>query len=167
MLQTRTVVIALMTALTLGACREAKSTRWDEKATEVKKGLQPKVDKSTVEKGGSLNAFFPKEGGGLSRTFTQEKLGFAEAELVQAGKTAKASISDTNNLPTARKKFDSAAEQVAGFPMVTVGSKQTAVLVNGRWQVKVSSSAIDAAGRKALIGTFDLGGLADFQGKTP
>ena len=145
-----------------GACREAKSTRWDEKAAEVKEGKVAPVDKSTVEKGASLNSFFPPEDHGLRRTFTQEKLGYAEAKLVREGKTAQASISDTNNNPNARAKFDGASDRVKGHPLVTVGKRQSALLVNGRWQVKVSSSDFDAAERKALLEAFDLAQLSSF-----
>ena len=144
------------------ACSKPESTRWDEKAEEVKAGQGPAIDKSTVEKGSSLNDFFPKEANGLSRTFTQEKLGYAEAEIVRDGKTAKVSISDTNNNPPARDKFQSASKRLSGHPVVSVGKRQSALLVNGRWQVKVSSSDFDEGQREALLGAFDIGGLASF-----
>lgn len=149
-----------LSILLFAACSQPKSTRWNEKAEAAKKGETPKVDKSTVAKGGSLNAFFPAEAGGLKRTFTQEKTGFAEAELVSEGKKVKASISDTNNNPPARKKYEKASDTVAGHPLVTVGSKQSAVLVAGRWQVKVSSSELGPDARKALLEKFNLSGLA-------
>lgn len=155
------VAVAALVLVAVG-CREPKSTRWDEKAAEVKAGRVAPVDKSTVEKGASLNAFFPREGDGLSRTFTQEKLGYAEAKLVRQGKTAQASIADTNNNPAARTKFERATDTVKGHPLVTVGQRQSAVLVAGRWQVKVSSSDFDAAERKTLLQAFDIGQLADF-----
>ena len=153
------VLFAITASLAIG-CSKPESTRWDEKAAEVKKGEQPKVDKSTVAKGETLNAYFPPEQDGLSRTFTQEKLGFVEATLSVHGKNIKASISDTNNNPSARDKFQGAPEQVAGQPLVTVGSRQSALLVNGRWQVKVSSSDLDAAQRKAMLATFNLEALS-------
>ena len=99
---------AVLVVASLGAavsCSRPESTRWDDKAAEVKAGQQPKVDKATVAAGAGLNSFFPTETGGVTRTFTQEKLGYAEAKLVTSGKTAKASISDTNNNASARTKF--------------------------------------------------------------
>lgn len=152
----------LLIALALvGACKgEPEPTRWDKKTAEVKENKTPAVDKSTVAKGGSLNTFFPKEMSGLSRTFTQEKLGFSEAKIKMGPAEAKVSISDTRNNPSAKAKFEKSTEKVAGFPLVTVGKKQTAVLVADRWQVKVSSSFLDASARKALLEKFDLSGLA-------
>ncbi|MEL6186569.1 MAG: hypothetical protein AAFU79_18275 [Myxococcota bacterium] len=152
------VAVGLLAAA--AGCRgEPKSTRWDEKAAEVKSGA-PKVDKSTVAAGSTLNAFFPKEEGGVTRTFTQEKTGFAEAKLVVDGKTVKVSISDVRMHPKAAGKFESAPAKVDGHPLVTVGSKQSALLVAGRWQVKVSSSELDPPARAQLLERFDLAGLS-------
>jgi hypothetical protein len=49
---------------------------------------------------------------------------------------------------------------VSGFPLVTVGNNQSSVLVNKKFQVKVSSKELGAGDRKALLGTFNLKGLA-------
>lgn len=157
------IPLLLTLLIALVACREAKPTRWDEKAAEVKAGQTPKVDKSTVADGGSLNMFFPEEQGSLTRTFTQEKTGFAEAKIQISGSEAKVSISDIRNNPSAAKKFEKSTTQVAGHPLVTVGSKQSALLVSGRWQVKVSSSGLDPAARATLLERFDLAGLASKQ----
>lgn len=153
-------LVAVGLAASVTACRETKSTRWDDKAAEVKAGTTPKVDKSKVAAGASLNAFFPKEGGGLTRTFTQEKTGFVEAALKVDGQDVKVSISDVRNNPKAASKFGSATTKVAGHPLVTVGSKQSALLVAGRWQVKASGSGLSPEFRAQVLERFDLAGLA-------
>lgn len=148
-------------ALAATSCRgEPKSTRWDEKAAELEAGRTATVDKSTVAAGSTLNAFFPKEDDALTRTFTQEKTGFAEAKIVVGGQSAKVSISDIRSNPKAADKFASATDDVDGHKLVTVGKRQSAVLVAGRWQVKVSSSELDPSARAKLLQSFDLAGLA-------
>ena len=154
------VVLLAAGASMLAGCSRPESTRWDEKAAEVKAGKQPKVDKSNVAAGATLNAYFPPEKDGLRHTFTQEKLGFVEATLTVDGVEAKASISDTNNNPSARDKYANAADRLIGHPLVTVGKRQSAVLINGRWQVKVSSSNLEASARKAVLNRFNLKALA-------
>jgi hypothetical protein len=41
-----------------------------------------------------------------------------------------------------------------------VGKNQSSVLVNKRFQVKVSSKTLGPDARKAVLGSFDLAGLA-------
>lgn len=141
--------------LALGACKKEPS-RWDEAATAtVPASTAPKIE------GKKLNAFFPADGvDGFSRTFTQEKDGFVEAKLKKEGQEATLSISDAAGDEAAKSKFASAADKVAGQPLVTVGKNQSAVLVGGKFQIKVSSQSLDADARKALLAKFDIDGLA-------
>src|SRR5690242_20483855 len=97
-------------ALSFGAaaCNDPPS-RWDHaasaKATAAAGGAE-------VKPGSAFNAFFPADGtDGMSRVFTQEKAGFAEAKLKKDGKeVATLSISDTAGEADARAKFASAAD---------------------------------------------------------
>ena len=113
------------------------------------------------QKGGAFNKFFPKKGSDYDVTFTQEKEGFAEVKLSKGGKeVAKISISDTvTNLP-ARSKFEGVSTKVAGFPVIAQGKTANAVLVGDRYQVKVLSTSLTEADRKALLEKVNLKGLA-------
>ncbi len=93
--------------------------------------------------------------------FTQEKPGFAEARWFEAGtQVATLALSDAANDAPVKSKFDTATEKLGEFPVVTVGKNQSAVLVAGKYQVKVSSPTLDHAARRALLEKFDLAGLA-------
>jgi hypothetical protein len=142
--------------LSAAACGEKEPSRWDTAATATATAAGPKVA------GSKLNAFFPADGtDGYSRVFTQEKDGFVEAKLKKEGQdVATVSISDASSDEAAKGKFAGATEKVGDHPLVTVGKNQSAVLVNGKMQIKVSSQTLDADARKALLGKFDLAGLA-------
>ncbi len=157
---TNPVVLGLAVALALGACKKEEPSRWDQAATA--KPSPTASSASQVEKGAAFNAFFPADGtDGASRVFTAEKPGYAEAKLKKEGKEiATLTISDTASDPEAKKKFASATEKAKGYPLVTIGKNQSAVLVKDRYQVKVSSPTLDADARKAWIERFNLGGLA-------
>ncbi len=128
----------------------------------TQKGAQPAVAKK-AEQGSSFNQFFPGATAGYERVFTQEKKGFAEAKLKKDGKDmAMLAISDTISLPTAAQKFANSTVTVAGYPAVEIGTTQTAVLVNDRYQVKVLSRdpAFSKSDRQTWLQRFDLRGLA-------
>lgn len=150
-----------LAALLLLACSkdEPKSTRWEDAAA----ALATAAPSSSVPKlpTGALNRFFPKDGeGGYARVFTADKEGYAEAKLQKDGKdVATLSISDADQTPDAKSKFEKSTEKVAGFPAMTVGKNQTTILVKDRFQVKCSSPTLDHEARKAIIATFDLQGL--------
>ena len=141
--------------LSVTACGKEPS-RWDQAATATATAAGPKVE------GGKLNAFFPADGtDGYSRVFTQEKEGFVEAKLKKDGQeVATLAISDASSDEAAKGKFAGATDKVGAHPLVTVGKNQSAALVNGRFQIKVSSQTLDADARKALLAKFDLGGLS-------
>lgn len=145
-----------------GCAPKAPSPYSQAQQESTQKGAQPAVSKQ-AEQGSSFNKFFPKSGGGYERVFTQEKKGFSEAKLKQGGKElAMLSISDTISLPSAAKKFESSTTKVAGYPAMDIGTTQSAVLVNGRYQVKVLSRdpSFTAADRKVWLQKFDLAGLS-------
>lgn len=148
---------AFCLALVAVGCGKEPS-RWDQAATATATATAagPKIE------GSKLNAFFPADGtDGYSRVFSQEKEGFVEAKLKKDGQeVATLSISDASSDEGAKSKFASASDKVNGHPLVTVGKNQSAVLVNNKLQVKVSSQTLDADARKALLTKFDLAGLA-------
>jgi hypothetical protein len=112
--------------------------------------------------GKNFNSAFPKSGGGLTVQFTQEKEGYAQADLLKDGKKmAQLSISDTDSNPSARDKFKPGARTIAGHPSATVGSLGTAILVGNRYQVQVRSidPGFTAQEREAWLTQFQLGGL--------
>ncbi len=113
--------------------------------------------------GGEFNRFFPKDDGDYNVIYTQEKEGFAQAQLnFQGNEVATLSVSDTANNPAASEKFQSAASEIAGYPMATVGALGTAILVAERFQVQVRAkdASFGSDQRTAWIEQFDLDGLS-------
>lgn len=113
--------------------------------------------------GGQFNKFFPQPGAGFERVFAQEKKGFAEAKLKKDGQDlAMLSISDVAGNPEAAQKFQNATQKIGGYPAVAQGKNATVVLVNNRFQVKVTSKnpSFSQGDREAWLQKFDLNGLA-------
>ncbi|MCB0065297.1 MAG: hypothetical protein KDE19_24400 [Caldilineaceae bacterium] len=113
--------------------------------------------------GGEFNKFFPKDDGDYNVLFTQEKEGFAQAQLnFQGSEVATLSVSDTANNPDALEKFQDTDSEVAGYPAAGVGSLGTAILVAERFQVQVRSKddSFTEEQRTDWIEQFDLAGLA-------
>ncbi|MCX6366633.1 MAG: hypothetical protein NTX57_07985 [Armatimonadetes bacterium] len=113
--------------------------------------------------GSALNKFFPNDADGYDRIFTQEKNGFAMANLNKGGKTvATLSINDCAALPSSRDKFKSAGRSVAGNPATNDGMSGIAMLVGDRYQVKIRATggALSDADMQAWLEKFDLSGLA-------
>ncbi|MBC8135110.1 MAG: hypothetical protein H8F28_04380 [Fibrella sp.] len=128
--------------------------------------IKPANPDKPVE-GAALNKIFPPAGGGYKVTYTQEKKGFAQAEVLQDGKKlAILSISDTLTNPEAKAKFATASGRIGGYPSAAVGSQGTAILVGGRFQVQVRSQtpAMSAAGREAWLQKFNLDALKRLSG---
>jgi hypothetical protein len=138
-------------------CKQEPS-RWDQATSAHPTAIAA----SDSKPGSAFNKFFPADGvDGHSRVYTAEKAGYAEAKLKKDGKdVATLTVSDTHNDAEAAGKFASATEKVRGYPLVTVGKNQSALLVKDRFQIKVSSPTLDADARKAWIERFDIAGLA-------
>lgn len=149
---------ASFAALGSVGCKE-EPTRWDTAASAT---VARAPEAPPVKEAGSFNAFFPPDGvDGMSRVYTQEKPGFAEAKLQKDGKdVATLSISDASGDESALKKFETASDKLQGYPLVTVGKNQSSLLVKGRYQVKVSSPQLDPDARKVWLEKFNLSGLA-------
>jgi hypothetical protein len=126
-------------------------------------GATPKaIPQAEAIAGSSLNKAFPEAAAGYKVTFTQEKDGFAQADVSQDGKkVATLTISDTAANPSARDKFKASPRQIAGFPGAPVGSQGSAILVGGRYQVQVRSvgPTFTIADRDAWLARFKLAEL--------
>jgi hypothetical protein len=158
-------VLALLFVASLGgmAClcggdEPAEKSRWEKSESGGSKaeGAAPTEEaggeEPTPVAGSALNAAFPDDGAqGYTRTFTQEKEGFAEAKFVKEADEIVVTISDTANNPSARKKFSGASDTIQGHPAMKQGNNGTAVLVDDRFQIKATSKTVDEAGRKALL----------------
>ena len=150
--RTRSILAALLLSILLftTACAQKEAGRFDQVQQESTQGSE-------------FNKFFPAASDGYQRVFTQEKKGFAQAKLKKDGKeVAKISVNDTISNPSAAAKFAKSSKKISGYPAIERG-KQTAVLVDNRYQVKIISSDPDvftAADREAWLKKFDLNGLS-------
>jgi hypothetical protein len=142
--------------------QEARPTRAELPAAS-NSAVEKAIPQSQALAGKNFNAVFPASGDGLSIAFTQEKDGYAQADLTKGGKKlAQLSISDTATNPAAKEKFKNSVKQLGGFPMAPVGSQGSALLVAGRYQVQVRSldPSITAAEREKWLEKFKLPELA-------
>ncbi|BFM38978.1 hypothetical protein [Synechocystis sp. LKSZ1] len=151
--------------VSLSACTPQPPSRFEQAQQEsTQRGATAVVKESS--QGAKFNAFFPPVEGDYKRIYTQEKQGFAEAKLKRAGKeVAVLAISDVLNNPAAVQKFQTSSLTIAGYPAVQQGSMATALLVEGRYQVKVLSrdASFTAQDRKQWLEKFNLAGLAALQ----
>jgi len=159
----KVVAVLLLSVLLLTtACTPKAPGRFDQVQQESTKTKTGQAVAKTATQGSEFNKYFPKASSGYDRVFTQEKKGFAEAKLKQAGKdVAMLSISDTSSTPSAAAKFSKSTKKIGGYPAVEQGSTATAVLV-GKYQVKVLSRAasFSASDRADWLSKFNLDGLA-------
>jgi len=129
-------------------------------------GTVADVPNSQVVNGTAFNRLFPEPDTGEQLVFTQEKRGFSEARLKRGDRVkALLAISDVTTAPAARSKFKASKSQLQGWPLVEQGAQASALLVADRFQVKViaQGEGLDVEQRHALIGAFDLKGLAALQ----
>ena len=156
------IFISMMLALLLlvSACGKTEPTRWDNAQQESTS--QPRNEAVNQQtKGGEFNQFFPQVSGEYSLVYSQEKKGFAQAKLKQGGQeVAKLSISDTIDTPNATKKFENSTTQISGYPAKEQGKNTTALLVGGRYQVKVTSTSLSPSDREQWLTRFNLSGLS-------
>jgi hypothetical protein len=155
--------LLLSLLLLVTSCASKPPSRFDQaqQASSQQKSGQAVVKEST--QGAEFNKFFPKGSDGYERVYTQEKKGFSEAKLKKDGKdVAMLAISDIKNTPSAAAKYQQSTTTIAGYPAATLGTTQTSVLVNNRYQVKVLSRepSFTASDREAWLQKFDLNGLA-------
>lgn len=148
------------------ACAPKTPGRFDQAQQESIRQRSGQAIAKDSTQGSEFNKFFPPDGAGYQRVYTQEKKGFAEAKLKKDGKDlAVLSVNDTQGVKGATNpaaKFVNSPKKIAGYPAVSQGSTGTAVLVGNRYQVKVQSrdASFTEAEREAWIQKFNLGGLA-------
>jgi hypothetical protein len=162
-------VTALAFAFILSACGKKEDPRWGEANTKSKQAIEERKEAQksgelpTPQDGGEFNKFFPKNEPGFEMIASQEKNGFAEYKLKKDGKDlAMIAISDVANNPKAAEKFTKAERNIGGYPLVDQGNTASAVLVAGRYQVKVLSrdASFTKADREAWLQKVNLAGLA-------
>jgi hypothetical protein len=155
--------LLLILFVIIGGCAANPPSRFDQAQQEsTGSKATPAVAKDATQ-GASFNKFFPQPGNGLTRVYSQEKKGFAEAKLNKGDQTvALLSINDTSSNPEAAAKFQQSTKKIAGYPSVLQGSTTTALLVGDRYQVKVMSkdTSFTESDREAWLGKFDLAGLS-------
>lgn len=154
--------LPLLLWMSLSACTAQPPSRFEQAQQEsTRPGVTAVAKESTT--GAKFNAFFPQATGDYERIYTQEKQGFAEAKLKQAGQeVAVLAISDVRNNPATVEKFQASSLAIAGYPAVQQGSMATALLVAGHYQVKVLSrdTSFTAQDRQQWLEKFNLAGLA-------
>ncbi|MCA1994603.1 MAG: hypothetical protein LDL41_21545, partial [Coleofasciculus sp. S288] len=151
--------LLLCLLLLVTSCAAEPPSRFEQAQQESSQQRSGQAVVKDATQGSEFNKFFPKDGNGYQRVFSQEKKGFAEAKLKKDGKDiAMLAISDTKSLPSAAAKFQQSTRTVAGYPAVDQGTTATAVLVNNRYQVKVLSRdpSFTASDREAWLQKFDL-----------
>lgn len=162
------LVLAVAFVFAFTACKK-EDPRWSDAEKKAKEQVEAKKEAQesgalpTPQEGGSFNKFFPKSSGEFETVAAQEKDGFAEYKLKKDGKEmAMLAISDVANNPQAADKFKSSTRKIGGFPAVDQGSTATAVLVAGRYQVKVLSrdASFTKTDREVWLAKFNLSGLA-------
>ncbi len=156
-------LLLLCATLIFSACVAPAASRWDT-AQEASSGERA-TDKEALA-GGEFNKFFPQDSDDYDVVYTQEKSGFAEAVLKQAGKdVATLAIFDTVSNPAAAEKYRESSEKIGDYPAVEIGSNGTGILVADRFQVQVraKSDSFTAADREEWLEAFDLDGLAELE----
>ena len=154
--------LALILLLAAGCGKEPN--RFDEVQKETRRNA-PAVSKEAVD-GALFNKLFPKSEGDFDITYTQEKKGFAQADLSKKKEVvATLSISDTMNNPEALEKFKKSDEKFMDCPIAEVGSMGTNILVGGRYQVSIRSKDANFTkfDREDWLKKFDIANLAKVQ----
>ena len=163
------LVVVVLAGLGYFACRSNKEEPKQVPAPVERPAGEPKaIPQKEATEGAAFNKLFPAPADGYKVVFTQEKDGFAQADLTHDGKkVAVMTISDTAANPSARDKFKSSSKQIAGHPAAAVGSQGTALLVGDRYQVQVRSldPSFAPAAREAWLEKFKLTQLAALASK--
>lgn len=163
--------LLLSILLLVTSCSQPPS-RFDKAQQQSSQAKSGQSVAKNATQGAEFNKFFPAPGNGYERVYTQEKKGFSEAKLKKDGKNmAMLAISDTKTDAKssasldATAKYKNSTKKIAGYPAATLGSTQTSILVNNRYQVKVISKdpSFTASDREAWLQKFDLNGLSKLQ----
>jgi hypothetical protein len=152
--------VVVVAVSSLAGCREEPS-RWDQVQQATRRN-QPAVSREAVA-GGEFNKAFPKAEGDYSIIYTQEKSGFAQADLKRQGNVvATLSVFDTVSNPEAAENYRGSAATLAGYPFIDIGSNGSGVLVGDRFQVQVRSKDANFTkdDREEWLKKFDLANLS-------
>ncbi len=158
--------LLLSVLLLITSCAKEPPSRFEQAQQQSSQQKSGQAVVKDATQGANFNKFFPSAGSGYERVYTQEKKGFAEAKLKKDGKdVAMLSISDTKSTPSAATKYQQSTKKIGGHPALEIGTTQTGVLVNNRYQVKVLSRdpSFTARDREAWLQKFDLNGLSQVQ----
>jgi hypothetical protein len=152
--------LLLSILLLVASCAKEPPSRFDQAQQQSSQQKSGQAVVKDATQGASFNKFFPKGGSGYERVYTQEKKGFAQAKLKKDGKdVATLSISDIKSTPATAAKYQQSTKKIAGYPAATLGTMQTSILVNNRYQVTVRSTD-PSFNREAWLQKFDLTGLS-------
>ena len=155
-------VVGVGLTLACGGLDADVASRFDERAQELDQQQGITAPIGSVVEGSAFNAMLPPEGfDGHNRVFTQEREGYSEAAFTKEGQTVTVSISDTRDNPDARQKFSSATETVSGHPVVAHGKHRSVMLVQNRFQVRVSAPHLNHTQRLAWLEAVPASQLAD------
>ncbi len=158
--------LLLSVLLLITSCAKEPPSRFEQAQQQSSQQKSGQAVVKDATQGANFNKFFPSAGSGYERVYTQEKKGFAEAKLKKDGKdVAMLSISDTKSTPSAATKYQQSTKKIGGYPALEIGTTQTGVLVNNRYQVKVLSRdpSFTPRDREAWLQKFDLNGLSRLQ----
>ena len=153
-------LLVIFVTLLLSACTPEAASRWAT-IQEASEGQRATAQEALA--GGEFNKFFPESRDEFEVVYTQEKIGFAEANLKEEGNdVATLAIFDTVSNPAAADKYAESSEELEGYPLVAVGSNTNAILVAERFQIQVRSKTDEFTqdDRKEWLAEFDLDGLA-------
>jgi hypothetical protein len=156
------LLLSLVLISTTTACATKAPGRFDAVQQESSRQRSGQAVAKNATQGSDFNKLFPASGGGFDRVFTQEKKGFAEANLKKGGKVlAQLAVSDTTSTPATASGYSNSTKKIGGYPAKTLGNTKTSVLV-GKYQVSVISKdpSFTASDREAWIQKFNLSGLS-------
>ncbi len=155
--------VILITSTT--ACATKAPGRFDAAQQESSQKRSGQAVAKNATQGSEFNKLFPSDGGGFDVVFTQEKKGFAEANLKEGGKVvAQLAISDTTSTPATAAGYKTSTKQVGGYPAKTLGKTKTSILV-GKYQVSAISKdpSFTDSDREAWLQKFNLTRLSKLQ----
>ncbi len=160
----RIAAALLLSVLLLSAsgCATKAPSRFDAVQQESSRQKSGQAVAKNATQGSEFNKLFPASGAGFDRVFTQEKKGFAEANLKKGGKVlAQLAVSDTSSTPTTAAGYSNSTKKIGGYPAKTLGSTKTSILV-GKYQVTAISKdpSFSASDRETWLQKFNLSGLS-------
>jgi hypothetical protein len=165
MIRTRWTLLALAVCLS-GCRREAPPSAAVAPVAPQKSEAPAAPAPETATAGGEFNKFFPPAKSALfERVFTQEKAGFALAEILRDGKKV-ALLSIVDLSAAGEGAPGQSSRTIAGFPAYDTGSMQTSIVVGGRYKVVARSTdpSFSKGDRDKLIESVDSAGLAALAG---